>query len=61
MCQHVRYWRFRRAKEAKPEVGRGPEDEASPSLANVREFVPPTFAMPLHSPYDTTTVVLVSI
>jgi hypothetical protein len=46
MCQHVCYRCARRTNKEKTQVGCRPKYEASPSLANVREVVPPAFVVP---------------
>ena len=61
MRQHIFYRCSMCAKETKTEVGWGPKHEVSPSSANVRELVPPTFAVPMQPPYDAFTVVIVLI
>jgi hypothetical protein len=61
MCHHVCNWRAICTDKAKTQVGRRTKDELSPFLANLCEFVPPSFAIPYLPSYDTGINVLISI
>jgi hypothetical protein len=53
MCQHVCHRRAICTNKAEVQVGCCPEDEVSPSSADVGESIPPVFHNPLPSPGET--------
>ena len=61
MSEHVCNWRAPYTDEAKTQVGCRAEQEVSPSLANLCEFVPPSFAVPSSPSRGTDLITLVSI
>jgi hypothetical protein len=61
MRQNVCNRRTSCADEAKTQKGCRPEYEASPSWANVNEFVPPSFAIPSPPTSETNLIVFVSV
>ena len=61
MCQYDRNWRAMCADKAKTQVGRRPEYELPPSLANMCEFVPPLLAIPYPPSHEKLIIILVSV
>jgi hypothetical protein len=61
MGQHGCDWRAMCTDEAKTKVRCRSKYEVSPSLANLCEFVPPSFASPSLPSCDTDNIILVSV
>ena len=61
MRQHVCHWCAICKDEANIEVGCGPKQDVSPSLANLCECVPPSFTVPRPPTRDTVKITLVPV